>query len=148
MSSATSRALASRPWASRALASRPWASRALVSRALVSRALVSRALVSRPLVSRPLAPMINGVTTVGAVALTDGPVEVITADAPVVGGVAVSTGLVAAAVPMSVMVCWVATPAAAGDSCIEEVEVRPKLTVTSGESLTFTWVTGVRREIA
>ena len=46
------------------------------------------------------------------------------------------------------MVCWVATPAAAGDSGIDDVEVRPILTVTSGESLTFTWVTGVRREIA
>ena len=46
------------------------------------------------------------------------------------------------------MVGWVATPAAAGDSGIDDVEVRPILTVTSGESLTFTWVTGVRREIA
>ena len=92
--------------------------------------------------------MTSGVTTVGVVALAEGPVEVMTAGAPVVGRVAVSTGVVAAAVPLSVMVCWVEAPAAAGDSCIDEVEVRPKLTVTSGESLTFTWVTGVRREIA
>jgi hypothetical protein len=107
-----------------------------------------RAPVSRTPTCRALGPTVNGVTTVGAVVLAAGPVEVITADAPVFGGVAVSTGVVAVAVPLSVMVCWVAAQAAAGDSGVVEVEVRPKLTVTSGESLTFTWVTGVRREIA
>ena len=76
------------------------------------------------------------------------PVVVITAEAPVGCGVAVSIGLVAAVVPLSVTVCGVAMPAVADDAAgSDEVDVLPKLTVTSGESLTFTWVTGVRREI-
>jgi len=97
--------------------------------------------------SRISGPMTSGVTTVGAVEPGAVPVEVITAEAPVGGG-AVSTGVVAAAVPLSVTVCDVATPAVVDDAAgIDDVDDLLKLTVTSGESLTLTWVTGVRREI-
>ncbi len=49
------------------------------------------------------------------------------------GGVAVSIGLVAAAVPLRVTVCDVAMPAVVDDAAgSDEVDVRPKLTVTSG----------------
>src|SRR5664279_6123624 len=97
--------------------------------------------------SRISGPMTSGVTTAGAVEPGAVPVEVITAEAPVGGG-AVSTGVVAAAVPLSVTVCDVATPAVVDDAAgIDDVDDLLKLTVTSGESLTLTWVTGVRREI-
>ena len=80
-----------------------------------------------------LGPTTSCVTTVGAVDPGAVPVEVISAEEPVGGGVAVWIGLVAAAVPLSVTVCDVAMPAVVDDAAgSDEVDVRPKLTVTSG----------------
>ena len=56
--------------------------------------------------------MISGVTTVGAVAPAAGLVEVITADAPVVGGVAVSTGPAASATAPTVVTPLIIGPKA------------------------------------